>query len=189
MSRCLEKMFGLVLQLASRLLAKLPLVTIFQELKNHCQTLEKSSWSSRMEIEIKQEHLSVALKKQIDKGFTAHSIAATGHDEKFDPLAFIANEKGNFAGAIVVQLFWGALHLKYVYVEDAYRGRGVATRLMEEALNYGREHKCSFAFVETMSFQALEFYQKMGFELEFTRSGYKHGTSFHYLRKDFKEGG
>jgi len=34
-----------------------------------------------------------------------------------------------------------------------------------------------------MSFQALEFYQKMGFELDFTRPGYAHGTSFHYLSK------
>ena len=31
---------------------------------------------------------------------------------------------------------------------------------------------------------ARGFYEKMGFELEFTRSGYKHNTSFHYLRKN-----
>jgi len=56
---------------------------------------------------------------------------------------------------------------------------------MEHAFTFGRENKCPFAFVETMSFQAVEFYQKIGFQLEFTRSGYAHGTSFHYLRKDF----
>ena len=78
----------------------------------------------------------------------------------------------------------GALHVKYVYVDDAYRGQGLATRLIERAFAYGRENKCFFAFVETMSFQALGFYQKMGFQLEFTRPGYAHGTSFHYLRKD-----
>ena len=54
---------------------------------------------------------------------------------------------------------------------------------MEYALTYGRDNKCSFAFVETMSFQAIGFYQKIGFELEFTRSGYKRDTSFYYLRK------
>jgi ribosomal protein S18 acetylase RimI-like enzyme len=54
---------------------------------------------------------------------------------------------------------------------------------MESALKYGRGNKCLFAFVETMSFQALDFYRKVGFELEFTRSGYKHRTLFHYLRK------
>lgn len=59
----------------------------------------------------------------------------------------------------------------------------MGVRLMECALKYGSDKACPFAFVETMSFQALGFYRKMGFELEFTRSGYKHGTSFHYLQK------
>jgi ribosomal protein S18 acetylase RimI-like enzyme len=106
-----------------------------------------------------------------------------GNDEKFDPVAFIGNDQGCFAGAIVVELFWGALHVKYIYVDDGYRGKRVGARLMEHALKYGRDKACSFAFVETMSFQALDFYRKMGFELEFTRFGYKHGASFHYLRK------
>lgn len=135
-------------------------------------------------IEVQRQILSDALKKKIYEGFSRHAIAMTGFDEKFDPVAFIANEKNIFAGAIVVELFWGALHIKYVYVEAKYRGHGVATKLMEQALAYGRENQCPFAFVETMNFQALGFYQKMGFELEFTRSGYKHGTSFHYLRKN-----
>ncbi len=127
--------------------------------------------------------MTLDLKKQIYEGFSRHAIAMTGHDEKFDPVAFIANDKECFAGAIVAELFWGALHIKYIYVEDGYRGKGIGSHLMEYALKYGRDKKCPFAFVETMSFQALDFYRKVGFELEFTRSGYKHGTSFHYLQK------
>jgi ribosomal protein S18 acetylase RimI-like enzyme len=138
-----------------------------------------------MTFDIKLQPLSQELKEKIYKGFSRHAIEVMGHDEKFDSVAFIANDKGGaFAGAVVVELFWGALHLKYVYVEEEYRERGIATNLMKKALKYGRINQCPFAFVETMSFQALGFYQKMGFELEFTRSGYKHDTSFHYLRKN-----
>ncbi len=136
-------------------------------------------------IDIKLLPLTNDLKKQIYDGFSRHAIAMTGQDEKFDPVTFVASdEQGSFAGAVVAELFWGALHIKYVYVEDAFRGRGIASRLMDSALSYGRDNQCPFAFVETMSFQALGFYQKMGFELEFTRPGYKHDTSFHYLRKE-----
>lgn len=134
-------------------------------------------------IGVRQQCLTEDLKKQIYEGFSRHPISMIGHDEKFDPEAFIADDQGCFAGAIVVELFWGALHIKYIYVDDGYRGKGVGTRLMEYALKYGRDKACPFAFVETMSFQALDFYRKMDFGLEFTRSGYKHGTSFHYLRK------
>ena len=108
----------------------------------------------------------------------------TGHDEKFDTTAFVASVAAIFAGAVGVELFWGALHITHVYVKEEYRGRGIGTLLMDQAMDYGRRNKCPFAFVATMSFQAREFYEKRGFTLEFTRSGYKHGTSFHYLRKE-----
>jgi ribosomal protein S18 acetylase RimI-like enzyme len=135
-------------------------------------------------IDVKQQALSDDLKKQIYEGFSRHAIETTGYNEKFEPVAFVAMDKQNFAGAVVVEKFWGALHVKYVYVNDAYRNRGLARKLMQQAFVYGLENNCPFAFVETMSFQALEFYKKMGFELEFTRNGYAHKTSFHYLRKD-----
>lgn len=134
-------------------------------------------------IEVNELLLNEDLKRQIYAGFSKHAKAMTGHDEKFDPIAFVANENRCFIGAIVVELFWGALHIKYVYVDDNYRGKGVGRELMEYALKYGKLKKCPFVFVETMSFQALDFYRKAGFELEFTRPGYKYGTSFHYLRK------
>ena len=112
-------------------------------------------------IEVRQQSLTEDLKKQIYEGFSRHAISMTGHDEKFDPVAFIAEVQGCFAGALVVELFWGALHVKYIYVEDRYRGKGVGSQLMEYALKYGRDKACHFAFVETMSFQALDFYRKL----------------------------
>lgn len=135
-------------------------------------------------IEIIQQPLTQDLKNQADLGFSRHAISMVGNDEKFEPVAFVAIDNDHFAGMVVGQLFWGALHVKYVFVDEPYRGMRLGTRLMDQLIAYGRANKCSFAFVETMSFQALGFYQKLGFLLEFTRTGYKHETSFHYLRKD-----
>ncbi|MBA3239477.1 MAG: GNAT family N-acetyltransferase [Parachlamydiaceae bacterium] len=138
-------------------------------------------------IEIKQQPLTQDLKSQVDEGFTHHAISIVGHDEKFEPVAFVALEENRMVGIVVGQLFWGALHVKYLFVHDHYRGKGLGSRLMEQVIAYGYANKCPFAFVETMSFQALEFYTKLGFQLELTRFGYAHGTSFHYLRKDLQE--
>jgi hypothetical protein len=38
-----------------------------------------------------------------------------------------------------------------------------------------------------MNFQAMEFYQKFGFELEYTRSGFEHNFVLHFLKKDIWE--
>ena len=135
-------------------------------------------------IEIKKDLLNPLLKKQIQEGLSRHSLTTTGFDEKSEAIAFIAYDQTQFVGAITLEVFWGALHIKNLYVEEHYRDHGIATQLMEKALIYGQEFHCPFAFVETMSFQALGFYQKQGFELEFTRSGYAHETAFHYLKKN-----
>lgn len=37
-----------------------------------------------------------------------------------------------------------------------------------------------------MSFQAPEFYQKLGFKVELKCDGYSEDTSFYYLRKDLR---
>lgn len=131
------------------------------------------------------EALTPELKMRIFQGFSKHALEMTGMDGKQESIAFTATDaEGGFAGNLTAEIFWGALHIKYLFVEEAYRGQGLARILMEYALQYAREQRCPFAFVETMSFQAPDFYQKMGFSLEYTRHGYAGGASFHYLRKD-----
>ena len=134
-------------------------------------------------LDISQQPLTEELQKRVFDGFSRHAIATMGVHDLIEPIAFVAMEDGAFAGTVVVALFWGALHVKYVYVEEKYRGYGLGTRLMKQAFQYGKENKCPFVFVETMSFQASGFYQKLGFTIELTRTGFSHGTSFHYLKK------
>lgn len=134
-------------------------------------------------ITFEQQPLTPELKKLINDGFSRYAMATVGHDEKNEPVAFLAMEGESVAGAVVVEIFWGALHVKNLFVEEGFRGHGLATQLMEQALAFGLENRCSFAFLETMSFQALGFYQKLGFELDFTREGFAHGTAMHYLKK------
>lgn len=137
-----------------------------------------------MDYKINQNKLSDAIKKKIFLGFAQQAIKATGIDGlSEEPISFEIFDKSEFVGAIVIQLFWGQLHIKYLFVEEKYRVQGIARQLMAHALEFGKTRECHFAFVETMSFQALEFYQKMGFKQDFVRTGYAHGTSFHYLSR------
>lgn len=135
-------------------------------------------------MEITEEPLTNSLKAIIYDGFSRHSIAETGHDEKHSPICLVARENGEFQGAVTFEIFWGALHIKYAFIEDGNRGKRLGSRLLQQAENWGREHGCTFAFLETMNFQALDFYLKNGYKHEFTRNGFSHNSSFHYLRKE-----
>lgn len=141
-----------------------------------------------MNLEIRQNKLSDEIKRKIFQGFARQAITSTGIDGlNEDPISFEIFNGSEFMGAIVVQLFWNQLHIKYLFVEENYRGQGLARQLMDHALEFGEKRRCQFAFVETMSFQAPEFYQKMGFVIEFSRPGYAENTTFHYLKKSLNE--
>lgn len=135
-------------------------------------------------IHIAEEASSKELVNQIYQGFCEHSIEKMGYDGNIQQYAFVArNEKGDMIGAAVVKTFWGALHIKYLYLKPNYRGKGIGKSLMDQAFKKGLQLACRFAFVETMSFQALDFYKNLGFQEEFVRKGYDKKTSFHYLKK------
>lgn len=137
-----------------------------------------------MSLQIKQNKLSDETKKKIFQGFARQAIHARGiNGLSEDPISFELFDNGEFVGAIVVQLFWKQLHIKYLFVEESYRNQGIARQLLNHSLEFGKKMGCKFAFVETMSFQAPEFYQKMGFTIEFSRPGYGANTTFHYLKK------
>lgn len=141
-----------------------------------------------MKFKIQQKMLQDEVKKKIFDGFGCQAIESTGInglDE--DPISFEIFKEQEFVGAIIVQLFWGQLHIKYLYVEKPYRGQGIACELMKHACEFGKLRGCHFAFVETMSFQAPEFYQKMGFKIEFSRSGYSKNTTLYYLKKNLND--
>lgn len=137
-----------------------------------------------MILKINQNKLTDEVKKKIFNGLGQQAIESTGiNGLSEDPISFEVFDGTEFVGAIVVQSFWEQLHIKYLFVEKDYRGQGIARQLMNHALEFGIKRGCQFAFVETMIFQAPEFYQKMGFAIEFSRPGYAENTIFHYLKK------
>jgi ribosomal protein S18 acetylase RimI-like enzyme len=132
-----------------------------------------------MKHQITQTTLTPELKASIYAAFSKHAIDSVGFDGLAgEPVAFEIMENYVSLGVVVCQLFLGNLHIKYLLTNKERRGRGIARALMDHAFDFGKENVCHFAFVKIMSFQAPEFYQKLGFEIELKRDGYAAVTSF-----------
>jgi len=43
---------------------------------------------------------------------------------------------------------------------------------MEHAIEFGRKQGCEFILLQSKSFQALDFYKKLGSQVDFVRHGY-----------------
>lgn len=97
---------------------------------------------------------------------------------------FLCYEDGEIIGGITSQIIGSRLHVKLLWVDENYRGQGIATNLMQQLENVALEHKCTTAFVNTLSYQAPEFYLKMGYAEVARISGYHDHHDRIFYRKE-----
>ena len=103
----------------------------------------------------------------IEERLHAFNIAATGYDD-YRPLAVFARDTvGGLVAGLTGFTWGGTLRIAYLWVDDALRGEGYGARLMAAAEAEARARGCRQAVLETHSFQAPEFYLKLGY----TQSG------------------
>jgi GNAT superfamily N-acetyltransferase len=64
---------------------------------------------------------------------------------------------------------WGGwLHISILWIEEPFRGKGHGAALMDAAEAEARGLGCRYAHLDSMSFQAPAFYEKLGYR-EFGR--------------------
>ena len=72
---------------------------------------------------------------------------------------------GNVIAGIIGGTYWGWMYVDILWVHEDYRNQGIGTKLLcmaeEEAVRRG----CHHVHLDTMSWQAPEFYQKCGYEI------------------------
>ncbi|NUU64305.1 GNAT family N-acetyltransferase [Paenibacillus agri] len=96
---------------------------------------------------------------------------------------FLKDEDGQIYGGLVGEICWNWLEIEYLFVNEDLRKLGIGKTLMLEAERIAKEKECEFLKVDTLSFQALDFYKKLGFEVFGTLENAGRHTHY-YLKKD-----
>ncbi|MBI4763091.1 MAG: GNAT family N-acetyltransferase [Deltaproteobacteria bacterium] len=106
--------------------------------------------------------------------------------EDWTPFAAVSrNAKGEIIAGINGQSYWGRLHIENLWVHESYRKKGLGKELIELAEKTSKEQGCSGIDLDTMSFQAPGFYEKMGFNKVGEIANYKQGIKRFYYSKEF----
>lgn len=109
----------------------------------------------------------------------------------FNPLDFFAffirDADSTIMGGCNGYALYGCLYIDQLWVSDLLQKQkqGWGAALIEAALQYGKENDCTFATVNTFDWEALGFYQNLGFKIEFERHGFRKDSVFYFLRKNF----
>ena len=116
-------------------------------------------------------------------GVDSFNIAATGLPAYFPVNFVLRGERDDVLGGLLGEL-WGAwLHVTYLWVAEPARCQGQGTRLLAAAEAYARARGAIGATLETYSFQARPFYERLGYELCGRLDNYPPGHAKFFLRK------
>jgi GNAT superfamily N-acetyltransferase len=97
---------------------------------------------------------------------------------------FIRDENNQIIAGCNGSVIFGSIYTDQLWVHPDHRGNGLGHKLMAGVHDYGRENGCSMATVATMSFQSSKaFYEKLGYEVDFERSGYTQNSSCLFLKR------
>ncbi len=113
-------------------------------------------------------------------GYNAeHGFPWAGRD-----LAAVARDQsGMVVGGLLGQTNAGWLFVAALWVAAPYRGRGVGTALLREAEREARARDCLGVYLDTYSFQARPFYERLGYTLFGTLPDCPPGEAKYYLYK------
>jgi GNAT superfamily N-acetyltransferase len=116
-------------------------------------------------------------------GVDMYNVAATAMPEYAAVNFVLRGGRGEALGGLLGQLWGGWLQVTTLWVSAAVRGQGYGTQLLMDAQDYARARGAVGATLETYSFQARPFYERLGYELCGAIDGYPPGHVKFFLRK------
>jgi len=123
----------------------------------------------------------------IGKGLDSFNEAHVGPDTSRVAWVVARDDAGSVIGGLKGVSIWTWFLIDWLWVHEAARGYKLGSELIGTAEDVARERGCKHAYLYTFSFQAPDFYRKLGY-LEFARQDdFPPGHSRHWLRKTLVE--
>ncbi len=110
-------------------------------------------------------------------------------DDTFEPLTLVVRDpQGAVVGGLLGGTIWHWLYVDILWLSDALRGQGYGTRLLAEAERIAQERGCMAAQLDTMSWQALAFYERQGYTVFGVLDDFPPGHRKYFLAKRWASG-
>ena len=101
-----------------------------------------------------------------------------------EPLVLaLRDDAGGIVGGAIGETNWEWLHVRILAVAESLRDTGWGRRLMHELERLAIERGCHAAWVDTFSFQARPFYERIGYRVFGVLPDYPTGHERYFLSK------
>jgi ribosomal protein S18 acetylase RimI-like enzyme len=119
-------------------------------------------------------------------GLYAYNREMTGDEGPRTVAAFLRDEEGRVVGGVQGDLWGRAMHITALWVDENHRGRGYGSKLIGTLENYASEHGHPLVYLETTSFQALPFYESLGYQIFGELPEISKGHTLYFLKKELE---
>ena len=96
---------------------------------------------------------------------------------------YARDAEGPLVGGALARWWGTACELQQIWVDEILRRRGIGAALMRKVEAIALERGCRLLYLDTFSFQAPEFYYRLGYETACRLDGFPDGGSKFILRK------
>lgn len=110
--------------------------------------------------------------------------AKQGHQRTSEIInIFLKDRYKKVHGGIIVTVLWNGMEINSLWVEESLRRKGYGRTLVATAEQKAKEIGCTFAYTNTFSWQAPEFYKKLGYVPYGKLENFPPGNTLTYLWK------
>jgi GNAT superfamily N-acetyltransferase len=101
---------------------------------------------------------------------------------------FLRDSAGHIVAGAYGRTNWNWLHISSVWVAEGERGKGFGRELILAIEAAAAQRGCRQAHLDTFSYQARPFYERLGYRVFGELEDYPPGHARFFLRKQLQEG-
>lgn len=124
--------------------------------------------------------------KALKSGLNSYNESFTGDVFNETIASFVKNDMGEMVGGILAEINWSWLHIKGLWLAENIRTNGWGSKLIQQFEEYAISKGVFNIRLETTTFQALGFYQKLGYSTFGELPDMPPGYTSYFLHKHLK---
>jgi GNAT superfamily N-acetyltransferase len=120
----------------------------------------------------------------IGRGLDEYNRHHAGDSNHQELAVFVRDDDGKVLGGLLGDTYYGWLAINLLWIDAAWRGQGYGRAVLHAAEAEAIRRGCCHAHLDTLSFQALDFYRKEGYTIFGQLDGLPPGHTRYFLRKE-----
>jgi GNAT superfamily N-acetyltransferase len=122
----------------------------------------------------------------IGRGIDEYNRQHAGDSNHQELAVFVRDADGKVLGGLLGDTYYGWLAINLLWIDPAWRGQGYGRALLRAAEAEAIGRGCHYAHLDTLSFQALDFYRKEGYTIFGQLDDLPPGHTRYFLHKELK---